>query len=127
MSYRDADVLYEMYHERGMSTYEIADELGCGQTTVRRWMDRHDIDTRRANNDKHGHHRFNSNYETFHVSIDGNDEKVYIHRLAAVAWHGLDAVVGKEVHHKSGHGLDNREGNFEFLTKEEHARLHQNI
>ena len=36
-----------------------------------------------------------SGYAEFH----DDDESVYIHRLAAVAAHGFDAVAGNDVHH----------------------------
>jgi hypothetical protein len=49
---------------------------------------------------------------------------VKIHRLAAVAWFGYEAVVGKDVHHVSGIPWDNREDNLEPLDPSEHRRRH---
>ena len=128
MSHRDADTLRELYHERGMSQSEMADKLGVGQTTVSKWMRRHDIKRSRANYNKNGHHTITKKgYSKFQVSIDGKNHNVQIHRLAAVAWFGLDAVKGMDVHHKSGFGFDNREENLELLTKEEHTRRHHEL
>jgi hypothetical protein len=44
--YRDKKVLRELYVGRGMSTYEVADELDTSRATVSRWLDKHEIDTR---------------------------------------------------------------------------------
>ena len=52
------------------------------------------------------------------------DAIVRVHRLAAVAWFGFDAVADKHVHHKNGLSWDNREDNLELLTPTEHAETH---
>lgn len=36
---------------------------------------------------------------TGHAELIVGDERVYVHRLAAVAEHGTDAIDGKDVHH----------------------------
>jgi Transposase. len=38
--------LREQYHEKGLSTLDIADKCDCSSETVRYWLDKHDIDTR---------------------------------------------------------------------------------
>ena len=43
---RNADWLREQYVEKGMSSYEIADELGVSDVTVSDWMNRHGIELR---------------------------------------------------------------------------------
>lgn len=43
--WHDEQRLREMYFERDMNQYEIADELGCSQVTIANWFDRHDIET----------------------------------------------------------------------------------
>jgi len=45
------------------------------------------------------------------------------HRLLAVAWFGIDEVEDKVVHHVNGIPWDNREGNLQLLTSEEHGTL----
>ena len=43
---KDEDWLREQYVERERPATDIADACGCGATTVRRWMDKHKIETR---------------------------------------------------------------------------------
>jgi transposase-like protein len=45
---KNEEWLREQYSERERTTYEIADELGLSQGTVRNWMQRHGIDRRSA-------------------------------------------------------------------------------
>lgn len=66
-------------------------------------------------------------YELSHVNVDGGGEAVRIHRLAAVAWFGWDAVVGNVIHHKNTHKRDNREENLEPMPHEEHMKHHHTI
>lgn len=61
-------------------------------------------------------------YETARTA---ENEKVRVHRLQIVAYEGMGAVDGMHVHHKSGHGLDNRPENLEVMTPAEHSRMHQ--
>lgn len=49
---------------------------------------------------------------------------VGVHRLAAVAWFGFEAVSDMDVHHGSGVPWDNREENIELLSHADHTRLH---
>lgn len=42
--WQDEDTLRELYHEKGMTQEEIADELGCGEGTVNRWIHKHDLE-----------------------------------------------------------------------------------
>jgi predicted transcriptional regulator len=34
----------ELYHERDLTQEEVAEELGCGETTVNNWVHRHDLE-----------------------------------------------------------------------------------
>lgn len=36
--WQDPDVLHELYHEKGMTMAEVAEELGCGESTASWWM-----------------------------------------------------------------------------------------
>lgn len=51
--YRDADWLYEKYVEEGLAMSEIADEAGCGTSTVYRWLNKHGIETRGGSGKKY--------------------------------------------------------------------------
>lgn len=44
--WRDAEVLEYLYHDEGLTQSEVADVLDTVQTTVQRWMNKHDIDAR---------------------------------------------------------------------------------
>jgi len=44
--HRDRERMQELYVERGLTTYEVAKELGCWSTQVGRWLKRHGIETR---------------------------------------------------------------------------------
>lgn len=41
--WRDAEILERMFVDEGMSTGQIADELGCGTSCIRDWLSRHGI------------------------------------------------------------------------------------
>lgn len=123
--YREAEFLREHYVERRLSTYEVADLCGTTHATVLRWLGRHGFETRAPNRES-PIPSFSTHptlgYERVRVSEDGERHEVYVHRLAAVAWFGLDAVRGREVHHVSNVPWDTRESNVEVLSKAEHSR-----
>lgn len=125
----DEGVLREEYVENGRSSYDLAEEWGCDSKTVRNWLDRHGIERRHAGN---YHRKAKVYYDTskqgygrwqLHAGED-RGSMVVVHRLAAVAWFGLDAVSGNQVHHKNGVKWDNREENLELMTASEHAKMH---
>lgn len=52
--YRDSDWLREQYHGEGKTQQEIAEACGVSPTTIRKWMRRHDIETREVAGENHG-------------------------------------------------------------------------
>ena len=56
----------------------------------------------------------------FQVSL-GVGHRRYVHRLVALAFHGIPAP-GYEVNHKNGVKTDNRPENLEWVTKSQNAR-----
>jgi len=50
--YRDADFLRTQYVEDGKSSNDIAELCGTSPSTIRRWLDRHDIDDDRRYQDR---------------------------------------------------------------------------
>ncbi len=59
------------------------------------------------------------------VSPCNSPQKVcYVHRLAAVAEFGMDAVANSSVHHSDGCKWNNSRDNLELLSRTEHAREH---
>jgi len=68
-------------------------------------------------------HIYNNNgYRQVHHHHDGEKLSFPIHRLVAVAEYGYDEVVGKEIHHKNKHPLDNRPENLVPLEKGLHKK-----
>ena len=47
--YQDRDRLNRLYHEEGLTQQEIANKFNIDRSTITRWMDRHEINTRRGN------------------------------------------------------------------------------
>jgi 5-methylcytosine-specific restriction endonuclease McrA len=52
--YHDADWLREQYHGRGRTQREIAEECGVSPRAIRKWMNRHEIETREVRGENHG-------------------------------------------------------------------------
>lgn len=46
--YQDREQLNQLYHEEGLTQQEIADKFNVNRSTITRWMDRHEINTRRG-------------------------------------------------------------------------------
>lgn len=121
----DAERLRELYHGEGMSIYDIADEWGCGKTTIGKWLHRHDIEVDTPSHEKPPHFCTESRgYECWRHDTSGTQHKVRVHRLVAVAEYGYDEVVGKDVHHENHIPWDNRPSNISVLNRSEHAKLH---
>lgn len=59
-----------------------------------------------------------------HNPKEGENYKVYVHRLLAVSEYGYESVKDKSVHHRNGIVWDNRPENIEVMSPEEHAKLH---
>lgn len=117
--------------QRGLSQPEMADELGCSQDTISRWLNRHGID-HDVRSERSGGKRLTARFETrcdgyerwrSWDSEDGN-QYVLVHRLLAVAEYGFKVVDGKHVHHRNGVQFDNRPENLELLDPSEHHRGH---
>ncbi|AGM11632.1 HNH protein [Halovirus HCTV-5] len=131
--YREEEVLQRKYWEEGKSLKQIAEEYDVQIHTIQRWMKKNDIPRR----DHKQRQKFTRvNYARFEVRQTGHEawqawdpkrqstDTVLIHRLLAVSEHGFDAVRDKHVHHRNGIPWDNRPGNIEVLTEEEHKSLH---
>ena len=138
--WQDREALEELYLGQGQTTREIADELGCTNSTVSRWLSIHDIPTRenwragveaakRANRVEYAAQRtLPSGYE-YWASKEATDGQrtnaiVYVHRLLAVAEYGFDAVAGNDVHHTDNIPWDNRPENIEIMDPSAHGKMH---
>lgn len=124
--YTDETYLYTEYKERKRSTYDIAEDCGVDPSTIQRWLDKFGISKRPNNKEKNGCFRHKkTGYAVFRDSSgEGSENRVYIHRLQAVAKEGFEAVKGKHVHHKNGIKWDNRFENLQVLNNSEHQTIH---
>lgn len=127
----DPETLRELYHDEKMCLSEVADELGCTAMNIQRWMDKLDIERRDPTHVRTvpSFDLSVAGYERWQHKVGDDHYRVSVHRLAAVAWFGLDAVVDKDIHHGAGPEesttpWDNREENLIPLTKREHRKAH---
>lgn len=126
----------EQYVEQCKSARELANELKTGHKTIIRRLEEHNIETRsrseavsKAIGTIHPNIYLGGNDRPYWVAQSANPESrvpdsFLVHRLAAVAWFGWDAVVNNDIHHKNGHTLDNRECNLDPVDHAEHTRIH---
>jgi len=126
--WRDKQRLKELYVEEGLSAREVGEILRCSHTTVLNHLREYGLERHPKHNRGNSalfHTRQKDGYERW-VASDGarGAEYVHVHRLVAVAEHGIDALDGKDVHHKNGVPWDNRPDNLELLTRAEHLSQH---
>lgn len=126
--YDDPDTLQELYWRQGLQLDEVADRLDCSPTTIRRHMDKYDIDRRTrggsVRDPAHFRTRQEDGYEVWNTKVKGTAHTVRVHRLQAVAHFGFEQVAGVHVHHKNRIPWDNRAENFELLAKSDHHSQH---
>lgn len=84
--WRDKEILQSMYCEQELSLREVGDCLNCDKSTVRRWLDRHGIETRLADDQKTGpcYHINDDGYGYFLVHHDGESFRAGEHELIAI-------------------------------------------
>jgi len=134
----DRSTLYRLYHEKRYSYRRIAQAYGVCKTTVGEWMAQHDLQARDAGEAGGGWPGQGRVERATFTQADGKGyervgvldpqegrQSAYVHRLVAVAHHGLEAVEGQHVHHQNGIPWDNRAENLEVLTPGDHAALHR--
>lgn len=132
IDHTDEDVLRDLYWEKGLTMREIADKSDVLHPAIQKQMVKNGIERRDAaprkgaySNIHPGVHEGSKGYmKIYHQDVDGKAKQLRVHRLIAVAIYGIDAVKDKIVHHKSGHGLDNRHENLELMTLKEHGKHH---
>lgn len=121
MTWKDAEHLRQKYWVEGLSLREIAEKHGTTAGSIHYQFEKHEIPTRTSNRDKP---------PSFYTDQRGYERIVScslqtgVHRLAAVAWFGWEAVVDKEVHHHTDIPWDNREKVLEPMTKGQHTSWH---
>lgn len=129
--WQDETTMRYLYQKKKLSSNEIAEILPCNRGHVKRSLRELGIERRsQSEAAKLGQlkrppvYRTHQGHEEVCTEVNGDHKVIGIHRLVAVAEWGIDAVKGKETHHKNGIGWDNRPENLELLTKAEHARRH---
>lgn len=128
------DELKRLYYQEGLSQTAIADRFGVGQVHISQLMRAYEIapgkrvdlaaDARRVN--RATYRTDLCGYEVWKVREGDEMRTLGVHRLAAVAWFGFDAVAGCDVHHVNEIPWDNREENFRVLSPEAHRSVHAN-
>jgi len=129
---QDGEWLRHHYVDQNRSAEQLADRLECAGSTVRTWLDKHEIKRRsrgeaiaaRALHEPARYSTGSHGYTRWRVYRDGARERVLVHRLLAVAEYGFDEVIDNVVHHKNAIRWDNRPSNIEVLSEEEHGRIH---
>lgn len=129
--------LRRLYHEEGLTQREIADKFDVTQRPVQLAMEKYEIESDKARNDPTHPptHYFDkksdvvgTEYEVVSVTQEYESQSVAIHRLLAIAYGLLEPeeyfVHDVVVHHKTGHGLDNRPENLEVMERGEHQSHH---
>lgn len=136
--WQDKDVLKSLHLEKGYNSPKIAEKLGCSESAVERYLREYNLqqysrgDRRNKSPPQHQFidkkRRVGSIYEVVATQVDYELKTVSVHQLIAIA-NGADPYKvfsdgDYHVHHKNGHGLDNRPGNLEFLSAKEHKHKH---
>lgn len=110
--YQQKSELEEFYVNRNYSLKECGEEFGCGERTVKRWLDKHGIEV-----DRRG--RRKSETVTYGMSggycyISANSDTVAVHQLTAIAGGADPYKVFSDdhvVHHLTNIPYDNRPDN----------------
>jgi len=135
--YKDADFMQKLYVECGESTYSIAELLDCSRETIRRWLQKHDIDTdkrgrpEKSESSKYIYRRENDkNYVQYAVGNPNEDVSTfYEHQLVLIAEGAEPSNVFSEnemeTHFENGCPLDTRPDNVELMDAGEHKELHE--
>lgn len=135
--YHDPDVLRRLYWDEGLTTNDIKDIFNVCRSTIVRAMQRAGVETRDMSDydpDEYTEaaHRARRTLPQLSTTLNGYErirhrkQEFKLHRLAAVAWFGTDAIEGDHIHHENGIPWDNREDNLHPMPPEKHNRHHAN-
>ena len=128
--------ILELYGQMGSGG--VAEELGVGKSTAVRAIKevRGSLRSSKEAGEKRSEEMgaapdvwnakapYLTHHDQGYEEIRHRGNRVYVHRLAAIAWYGYDAVAGHHIHHKNRIPWDNREGNVEPMTASDHRSHH---
>lgn len=129
----DPELLERLYHDEGLSTFQIADRWeNAEQTSVWYQLKKHDIETRSS--PEGIRKRYASNITT---SINGGrilfqfmefkeTRSILLSQLVMLLDHPPSEVFGREthIHHQNEMPIDDRPVNLELMNGKEHSRMH---
>jgi len=108
--------------QRGISQAEIAEAEDVSEKAIEHFFRARGVKMKEL---RPVNLMMNGGYERWQHDWDGERFRFPVHRLAAIAWFGIDAVKGKDIHHVNGIPWDTREDNLEVLSVAEHNATHR--
>lgn len=125
--HRNEDWLREKYREEGLTLNEIEEQYDVSRTALLKNMDRHGIE-RRSRSTKNTHPSIYTDQRGYVFASswteDHGKKEIGIHRLVAVAHHGIEAVKDMHVHHDNEIPWDNRPANLKVWSEKKHRSHH---
>jgi transcriptional regulator with XRE-family HTH domain len=131
--WQDPIILNGLYNIKEFSTHEIADKLGCSQSTISNWLNKLKIDhpgpdeAKRKVGAGYGTRKSEGKSQAYTYSYSGTSkyvDHVAMHRLLAVSEYGVEAVKDMDVHHLNEIKWDNRPENIELMEPQKHRAMH---
>ena len=129
--YTHKEWLMTQYVENERSMADIGEECGVSAATILKWLRRHELKTRSANDhQKKSPASFVTvprGYERVSAKHNNEPKYAYVHQLVAIAKGANPHDVfggGNVVHHRNEIKWDNRPDNLEVMTQSEHRSHH---
>lgn len=126
--YQNQEWLNEQYHGEERTQAEIGTECGVSRTTIRRWMGKFDIETRRRGRPQIERAKFRTQekgYERWRAIGGGTQYSVQVHRLlATLLVDDLSEMKDMDVHHRTHIPWLNTLDGIELLDREDHRQHH---
>ena len=125
--WRDRDEFKKLYVDKELTLEEIANKFNSHISTIRNWVGEHGFEYRGNYVNRANYYTTRKGYEKWNVSAKDGTDTVAVHRLAAVAWFGIEQVKDMHIHHKNSIEWDNREENIEPMSHGEHMAHHNRV